>query len=191
VLGVAGCAERSREPASQAIDEIEAALAAAGTAPAQYIPGALEDVQVDVAGLKEAYASRKYSRVLERAPKVLEAAQALAPAAAAREAALTAALRNDWAALVTTVPVDLARAEADLAAIVAKGPSLPPGLSAEVLASSRRRLADAQALWTRAVQKQAAARMPEAVTLARQAQAIARQVDATPEVAGAGTDGKQ
>ncbi|HEX6571314.1 MAG TPA: hypothetical protein VF055_04770 [Steroidobacteraceae bacterium] len=177
-LAFASACERHKQaPAERAIVEIEATLSAAGTAPAKFIPGDLQDVQAGVAELKRAYASRRYAAVLERAPVVLAAARALGPLAAEREAELNRVLRTEWAAQVHAVPAELAAVAERFDRLEARKP-LPPGVTVDDVRAAKGRLRDALALWDRALQEEAAGRLPEAVTLAGQIRDMGRSVDA-------------
>jgi hypothetical protein len=182
---MASCADPDREPAARAIAEIEATLRAAGTAPAKYIPGQLEDVQTGVTELKQEFEDARYDAVLAEAPQVLAAAQALAPEAQSRETELIASLRAEWAALVETVPAELT---AVAARVDAMGPAgrLPEGLTARDLTGARQRLDDARTLWDRALKERDADRFPEAVTLANQVRDLVRQVAAVPGLGAGG-----
>jgi hypothetical protein len=174
------CERYKQAPAERAIVEIESTLSDAGTAPAKFIPGELKDVQSSVADLKRAYASRRYGAVLERAPAVLAAAKALGPSAAAREAELNRTLRAEWAALVHAVPAELAAVAERFDRLAARKP-LPPGVTVDDVRAAKGRLRDALALWDRALQEEAAGRLPEAVTLAGQIRDMGRSVDAVSQ----------
>jgi hypothetical protein len=177
-LMLASACERYKQaPAERAIVEIEATLSDAGTAPAKFIPGELKDVQSGVADLKRAYASRRYGTVLERAPAMLAAAKALGPSAAAREAELERALRTEWSVLVQAVPAELSAVAERFDRLAARKP-LPPGVTVDDVRAAKGRLRDALALWDRALQEEAAGRLPEAVTLAGQIRDMGRSVDA-------------
>ncbi|MCE3285311.1 MAG: hypothetical protein K0R70_1567 [Steroidobacteraceae bacterium] len=171
------CESHKQAPAERAIVEIEAVVNDAGTAPAKFIPGELQDVQAGVAELKRAYASRRYGAVLERAPAVLAAAEALGPSAAARERELNRALRDQWATLVHAVPAELAAVAERFDRLEARKP-LPRGVTVDDVRAAKGRLRDALALWDRALQEEESGRLPEAVTLAGQIRDMGRSVDA-------------
>lgn len=183
-LVVAACGESKQAPAERAIAEIDAALAAAGSAPAKYVPGELKDVQSSLAALKQDFERRDYDAVLEAAPAVLTAARSLAPSAAAREAELLEDLRAEWTGLAQAVPAELADVAARFDAIAARK-KLPAGVTAAELRAAKSRLRDGLALWDRARQEATAGRLPEAVTLAHQVRELGRTVDAVSRRAGA------
>jgi hypothetical protein len=188
LLVIAACGDSRRAPAEKAIAEIEAALASAGSAPAKFIPGELDDVKSNLAGLKQDYERRRYGAVLDAAPAVLAGARALAPSAAAREAELLEDLRGEWHELDQSVPTELAAVADRFDRVAATGRALPAGLTAAEVGLAKGRLRDALALWDRARQEAAAGRLPEAVTLAHQVREMARVVDAVART-GAGTAG--
>jgi hypothetical protein len=187
LLGVlTACTDPRQRPAEQAIAEVDAAIAAAGTAPAKYIPGELKAVQARLDDLRRQYGKRHYSTVLEQAPAALQAARSLAPTAAAREAELMQGLRTEWGELVQSVPAELT-AVADRFERAARSRKRPQGLTAEDARAGRNRLRDALALWDRALQEEAAGRLPEAVTLAHQVRDMGRTVDSMAQAGASGT----
>lgn len=182
---LAACANREQEPAREAIAAIDAELAAAGTGPAKYIPGELEDTQARLDTLKQQYATQQYQAVVDTAPAVLEAARQLAPTAALRARELDEALQTEWTGLSSALPSELAAMQAAVMRVAAlRAP--PAGLDTGKVQVARQRATDAQALWDRAQAEQGAGRLPEAVTLANQARDLAQQIMALPGF-GAGT----
>jgi hypothetical protein len=184
LLSITACEGRRRAPAERAIAEIEAALADAGTAPAKYIPGELADVRGDLDELERDYAAGRYDAVLDRAPRTLAAARALAPSAAARAAELDRALRTEWATLSQDVPAELSAVAGRFDRLAARR-KLPSGVTRDDVQGARGRLRDALALWDRARLEADAGRLPEAVTLAHQVRAMGRSVDALSTPPGA------
>jgi hypothetical protein len=180
-LVVWGCSHPRERPAQAAIAQIDAELTAAGTAPAKYIPGELENATSRLEVLKQKFGEADYDAVLDAAPDVLAEVRALTPAAAARAAELDAALETEWSGLVEAVPPEL---DAMRTAVgkAAGAPRLPAGLTAESLELAKKHAADAQTLWDRALLEQAAGRMPEAVTLAHQVRDLVQRVHAVPGV---------
>ena len=175
-LLVAACSDRKMEPARQAIADLDAAVAAAGTEPAEYIPDVLSDVNDQVGVLKARFGKEDYAAVLTAAPATLAAARALPRQAAARKADLHAMLRREWAILAAGVPTEIeaVRDRVDRLA----GQKLAAGMTIARVDSARQGLDDARALWERAVTEQAAERPEQAVTLANQARDRTRGVAA-------------
>jgi hypothetical protein len=184
VLVISACADPRQQPAQQAIDEIDAALAVTGTGPVKYAPGELKDVQARIDELKRQFAAGQFDAVLAAAPEVLAAVRELEPGAAARAAEFDATVRKEWAELAAAVPGELAAMRSAVERVTA-APKLPEGLTVEALPLVKQRVGDAQTLWDRALREQAEGRLPEAVILANQARNLARQVMDSPGV-GAG-----
>ena len=106
-LVLTACASQ-REPAQKMVNDIEAAVGAASADAAKYVPDRLNDVQTKLDDLKAAFTAQDYKGVLARGPAILNEAQGLAGAAAARKADRTKALDDQWGALAATVPHDAA-----------------------------------------------------------------------------------
>src|SRR5882724_8005392 len=102
-LQFAACASQM-EPAQRSISDIEAALAAAAADAAVYVPDQLTDVRRELGDLKATFDRQDYAAVLKAAPAVMERAQALKSAAAAKKADLTQALGEEWSGLASRLP---------------------------------------------------------------------------------------
>ena len=167
---LAGCANQM-EPASKAIADIEAAIAAAGPDAAQYIPDQLQAVTSEVASLKAKFDQKDYKGVLAAAPALLTQAQGLSAAAgAAKEAAQAAALQAmnaEWGTLSADIPAQLA-AVTSRVGILSKSKKLPAGLDAAAFDAARTGVDEATALWSQATAAQASGNMEQAVGAARQ-----------------------
>jgi hypothetical protein len=186
LLAMAACTDRHMEPARQAIADIEAAVSAAGTEPAKYVPHLVSDIDSQVAVLKNRFEREDYAGVLQEAPKVLAAAKELPVAAANRRDELHALLRQGWDRLVAVVPVEIEAVRGQLER-AARSKPLPAGMSLAVLETARAGIDDARGLWERAVTEQAANRHEEAVTLGTQALERSRSVAAVLRTAPAGS----
>jgi hypothetical protein len=177
LLLVAACTDKQLEPARQAIAEIEAAVTAAGTEPAKYIPNLLGDVTDQLAVLKTRFEQEDYAGVLKDAPAALAAAKALPAEAAARKVELHAMLQQEWDTLAAAVPGEIAAVRRQVERISRTG-KLPDGMTVARLDSARAGIDDARALWERAVAGQADGHPEEAVTLATQAREHSRSLAA-------------
>jgi hypothetical protein len=174
-----GCTDRRIEPAREAIAEVEAALATAGTDPIKYVPGEVERVRDRLDSLKQDFAGEDYEAVLREAPAVLAAAQALPAEADRRESELLQSLQAEWSVLEPAVPGRIEAMRSRVQALAA-GRVLPPAISRDDLNRATGRIDDAQALWERALVERHAQRLPEAVTLANQARELLDRVAETP-----------
>lgn len=175
LLFIAACADRQREPARQAIMDIEAAVNAAGTEPVKYVPHLVSDVASQVAVLKTRFENEDYAGVLLDAPEVLAAARELPVAAAARRDELHAALRLEWQELAGMVPAEIEATRNEAERLLGTRP-LPKGITPTLLDSTRKGIDDARALWEQAVAQQAANHLEEAVTLGNQARERSRSI---------------
>src|SRR5258708_15646389 len=102
-LLLAACANQM-EPAQRSISYIEAALSTAASDAAKYVPDQLTDVRREFGDLKATFDRQDYAAVLKAAPAVMERAQALKSAAAAKKADLTQALGEEWSGLAARLP---------------------------------------------------------------------------------------
>ncbi len=100
---LAACAGQ-KEPAQKLISDIEATVTAASAEAAKYVPDQLIAVQSKLGDLKAAYGRQDYAAVVKGAPAVLESAQTLATAAAAKKDEVLKALNDQWTGLAATVP---------------------------------------------------------------------------------------
>jgi ABC-type hemin transport system substrate-binding protein len=107
VLVVLAACAGQREPAQKMMNDIEAAVGAAATDAAKYVPDQLNDVQTKLDDLKTAFNAQDYQGVLTRGPALLSEAQGLAGAAAAKKAQTMKALNDEWSALASAVPDEL------------------------------------------------------------------------------------
>lgn len=165
---LAGCAD-PMEPARKAIADIEAAVTAAGTDAAQYVPDQVEAVQGQVADLKAKFEQKDYKAVIAAAPALLAQANELAGAAAeAKQAAAVAleAFKAEWGPLATEIPAQLEAVTARVETL-AKSKQLPAGLDATKFESVKASVEEAKSQWSQAVIAQAEGNVDQAVTAAR------------------------
>lgn len=186
IVLIVGCSSQ-REPASQAIADIEAAIATAGPDAARYVPDRLNAVRKQLASLQASFDRKDFKGVIAAAPPLLaeaqalagavasakaahEAAQAAAAARAATEAAdpMLAALKAQWTDLSGRVPAAVAGVDNRLD-ILSKSRKLPMNLDASALDSARSTIAEAKAQWRQATAAQQAGDLPGAVNAAGRA----------------------
>jgi hypothetical protein len=165
-LVIAGCANQM-EPAKKAIDNIEAAVAAAGPDAEKYVPDELHAVQQQLSDLKAKFAQKDYKAVLAAGPALLTRAQGLASAAASAKETAVQALTTEWSTLAADVPKQLAAVQSRIA-MLSKSRKLPAGLDKASFEAAKSSAAEAQTTWNQATAAQAAGNLDEAVTAARQ-----------------------
>jgi len=153
-----------KEPAQKLISNIDATVTAASAEAAKYVPDQLIAVQSKLGDLKASYAGQDYAGVVKRAPAVLESAQALATAAAAKKDEMLKALNDQWTGLAATVPGYFPAIQNRMAFLSKKAnKKAAAGID---LAAATAAIADASSLWSKAQAAFAAGNMNEAVTAA-------------------------
>ena len=119
------------------------------------------------------------------APAVLDAAQALGGAAAARKNVLLKQLNDEWSTLAAEVPADVSTIEARIDVSSRNGVRKPAsGIDVD---TARARLSRGVSLWSKAQAAYATGNMEEAVTIAKtlqpQLHALADSLPGQPESA--------
>jgi len=160
---LAACAGQ-KEPAQKFISDIEATATAASAEAAKYVPDQLIAVQSKLGDLKAAYARQDYAAVVKGAPQVLESAQTLATAAAAKKDQVLKALNDQWTGMAATVPGYFPAIQNRMAFLSKK--SNKRAAAGIDLAAATAALADATSLWSKAQAAFATGNMNEAVATA-------------------------
>jgi hypothetical protein len=144
-LIVAACANQ-REPAKQAIDNINSVMAAASPDAAKYVPDQLAQVKSKLAQLNASFDKKDYAAVVAGAPTVLTEAQGLSSAAAAKKAEAMKALNAEWATLEAAVPPLISAVKTRVESL-SKSKRAPKGID---LAAAKSGLDTATAQWDKA-----------------------------------------
>jgi hypothetical protein len=160
---LAACAGQ-KEPAQKLISDIEATVTAASAEAAKYVPDQLIAVQSKLGDLKAAYGRQDYEAVVKSAPAVLEKAEMLATAAAAKKDEVLKALNDQWTGLAATVPGYFPAIQNRMAFLNKK--SNRKAAAGIDLAAATAAIADASSLWSKAQAAFAAGNMNEAVATA-------------------------
>ena len=134
------------QPARQAIDDINGAVAATSEDAAKYIPEQLSDVQHKLADMNAAYDKKDYATVLAEAPAVLTEAKGLPAAAAAKKDEIAKALAAEWAQLSASVPQLVTSVKTRVEAL-SKSRRVPKDVN---LSAAKSGLQDATVLWEQA-----------------------------------------
>jgi hypothetical protein len=162
VVGIAAvivfaCAS-DKEPADQAVANIDTALGAVHDSAAKYAPDGLQSVEAQVATLKDNLSKGDYKKVLADAPTVTTAVAKLQQSAIAnQEAADTkvAQTKQQWRSLSADVPKMVAAIQSRLDEL-SKSRRLPKGFSKASLGSAKAGLESLNSMWTEATNAVAA-----------------------------------
>jgi hypothetical protein len=157
---LAACAGQ-KVPAEKLIAAIQATVTAASDEAKKYIPEQLMAVQTQLDALKASFDKKDYPAVVAGAPAVLDAAQSLATAAAAKKDELLKALNDKWTALAGSVPGYMTAIQNRIDALGKK--SNKKAAAGIDLDAARSSLSDAASLWSKAQAAFAAGNMEEAV----------------------------
>jgi hypothetical protein len=175
VLGLAGCASQ-KEPAEQALAEIEKSLETSGAQMQKYLPERYEEITAKVAALRENLAQEKYRSVVSDAAVVrTEMRQAIADSAV-RRAQMRVEMEAEWADLVKTMPVMIEAVDKKLTQLRGRPPK---GMDREAYKALVAAYDEARASWGKAGEEISSATFEAAVTAGRAAKAtIAGTMDA-------------
>jgi hypothetical protein len=178
-LTIAACANQ-REPAKQALDNVDAAINAAAPDATKYIPEEFSALQNNEADLKAAFDRKDYEGVISGAPSVLAGAKNLAQAAAARKQEVATAMTAQWTDLSSSIPKSLATVTEELNTL-GKSRHQRKGVD---LAAAKSALKDAQDSWNRAQTSFTSGNVEEALKSAKDSQgktaAAAAAIKMTP-----------
>jgi hypothetical protein len=163
-LLLAACASQM-EPAQRSISDIEAALSTAASDAAKYVPDQLTDVRREFGDLKATFDRQDYAAVLKAAPAVMERAQALESAAAAKKADLTQALGEEWSGLAARLPGYMTAIQSRIEFLARKSSrKMAAGID---LDAARGSLSEDSSVWSKAQAAFATGNLGEAVTTAK------------------------
>ncbi len=153
------------EPAQRSISDIEAALSTSASDAAKYVPEQSTDVRRELGDLKATFDRQDYAGVLRAAPAVMQRAQGLASAAAAKKAELTQALSEEWSGLAARLPGYMTAMQSRIEFLAKKSNrKLAAGVD---LDAARGSLSEDSSVWSKAQAAFATGNLREAVTTAR------------------------
>jgi hypothetical protein len=161
---IVACANQM-EPAKNALDNINATLAAASADAQKYIPDQLASAQSKVAALKASYDNKDYPAVVAGAPAVLAEVSGLAGAAAAKNDENLKVLGNEWRSLAAAIPQSVTAVQTRVDAL-SKTKHVPKDID---LTAAKSGLADATAAWEQAQSEFKSGNVSDAVSVAKDA----------------------
>ncbi len=147
----AGCANQ-KGPATKAIGDAEAAIAAFKDDASRLLPNDLSSVETTVAGLKDNLAKGDYKAVLAAAPELTKKITELRDATAAKKAeweAATAAAKEQWTAYAADLPKMLEAIQSRVD-ILGKARRLPKNVSKEAFDGAKAGLDWMKSNWAEA-----------------------------------------
>jgi hypothetical protein len=169
-----------REPAQKMLSDIDAAVNAASSEAAKYVPERLIDVQTKLGDLKSAFKRQDYQAVVKAAPPVLLEAQGLANEAAAKKVEVMKALNDQWTSLSGAVPGSLTAIRNRIDLLSKKSSrKMAAGID---LNAAKSDLGDATSLWSKAQGAFGNGNMDEAVKAANAAKGKLDALAATLKV---------
>jgi hypothetical protein len=161
---IVACANE-REPARNALDNINSKLSAVSADAQQYVPDQLTQAQGKVADLNASFDKKDYAAVVARAPAVLAEVQGLAGATAAKKDEILKTLGSEWRSLAVSIPQSVTAVQARIDEL-SKSRHLPKDVD---LGAAKSALADAGSSWDKAQSVFKAGNAADAVTAAKDA----------------------
>jgi hypothetical protein len=161
---IVACANQM-EPAKNALDNINATLAAASADAQMYVPDQLSSAQSKVAVLTASYEKKDYAAVVAGAPAVLAEVNGLVGAAAAKKDEVLKAVGNEWRSLAMSVPESVTAVQTRIDAL-SKARHVPKGID---LTAAKSGLTDATSAWDKAQSAFKSGNASDAVTDAKDA----------------------
>ena len=161
---VVACAN-DREPAKNALDNINSSLSAVSAEAQKYVPDQLTDARSKVADLNTSFEKKDYAAVVARAPAVLAEVNGLASAAAAKKDEILKALGSEWRSLAVSVPQSVSAVQARIDEL-SKSRHVPKDVD---LAAAKASLSDAASSWENAQSVFKSGNAADAVTAAKDA----------------------
>ncbi len=178
----AGCANQ-KGPATKAIGDAEAALAACKDDAARLLPDDLSGVETTLGGLKDSLTKGDYKAVLAAAPELSTRIAALRDATAAKKAeweAATAAAKEKWTGYAADLPQMLEAIQSRIA-MLDKSRRLPRNVPQEAFDNAKAGLEWIQTQWAEAND---AFNKGDAIDAASKAQAVKDKGDEVLKLLG-------
>jgi hypothetical protein len=161
---IVGCSKQA--PAQHAVESVTTAVADVSAAAQKYQPDQLAALQARESSLKASFDAGNYQQVLADAPTLLNDVQALGAAVAAKKDQRTKMLSGEWTHLVASVPDEVASVQAQIDTL-----SKNKKDAAKVdLPAAKARMADVDALWSKAQESFTTGDLDTAVAVAKDVQ---------------------
>jgi hypothetical protein len=178
-LALAACAGQ-KEPAQQAIADLDAALAKVAEMGEKYMPGEYAEVQAQIAGLKSSFDGGDFDAVVAGAPKAAAAIRKLQADSIIAKADLARKMNEEWAEIASTMPDVIVSVDREISKFAASGRT-PKGMDREGYKQLVATFDEAKKTWAAAAEAGNAGKYEEAVMQSRQVKEV---VDATRQALG-------
>lgn len=178
-LVLAACASQ-KEPAQQAIADLDTALAKVAELSEKYMPEEYAEVQAQIAGLKTSFDGGKFDEVVAGAPKAAAAIRKLQADAIIAKAAFAKQMNEEWAETAKTMPETIVSVDRQISRISSSG-RMPKGMDRDAFRAVVSTFDEAKKTWTTAAEAGNAGKYEEAVMQSRQVREV---VDATMQALG-------
>ena len=181
-LAAAGCASQ-KEPAEQAVANLENSLAQASSQSEKYLPDETAALRGKVADLKSALDATDYKRVVAEAPAVSAEIRKLMADSAIARATFNERVQTAWTDYATNLPTAIASVD-DRILRFTSGGGLPRGMNRDTFKATVASFDAAKATWGEAAEAGNAGKYEDAVAKAIE---VKRTVESVQQAFGMAT----
>jgi len=178
-LAMAACASQ-KEPAQQAITDLDAALAKVAEMGEKYMPEEYAAVQAQLAGLKTSFDGGDFDAVVAGAPKAAAAIRKLQADSIIAKADVSRKLNDEWVEFARTMPDTIVSVDRQISKVSSSG-RMPKGMDRAGFNQLVAGFDEAKKTWAAAAEAGNAGKFEEAVMQSRQVKEV---VDATMQALG-------
>ena len=178
-LTMAACASQ-KEPAQQAITDLDAALAKVAEMGEKYMPEEYAAVQAQLAGLKTSFDGGDFDAVVAGAPKAAAAIRKLQADSIIAKADVSRKLNDEWVEFARTMPDTIVSVDRQISKVSSSG-RMPKGMDRAGFNQLVAGFDEAKKTWAAAAEAGNAGKFEEAVMQSRQVKEV---VDATMQALG-------
>lgn len=177
-LTIVACAGQ-KEPAQQAVADLEAALGKVAEMGQKYMPDEYVEVQTQIADLKASFDKGEFDKVVAGAPKAASAVRKLQADSIIAKADFAKQMNAEWAEMAKTMPDTVTAVDKQISRM-SRG-RLPKGMDSNTFKQTVATFDEAKKSWAAAAELGNAGKYEDAVMQARQVKEV---VDATMQALG-------
>ena len=177
-FALAACANQ-KDPAQQALADLDAALGKVAEMGEKYMPEEYADVQSQLAGLRSSFDGGDYGAVVTGAPQAAAAIRKLQADSIIAKADYAKKMNAEWVEMAQTMPGAIAAVDNQISRM--SSGRLPKGLDRDTFKQTVATFDESKKAWTTAAEAGNAGRYEEAVMQARQVKQV---LDATLQALG-------